>query len=247
VKLAPSVHQDVTALERVRIVLSRPSLARNIGSSARAMKTMGIRRLYLVEPKHFPDADAIALASGAADVLDSAMCCTSLDEALLQTTLSFAVSARRRDLSHATSDIREAAGRACDELAAGGEVAFVFGTEMSGLENDEVLRCSRVAFIPAHPEYSSLNLAMAVQLVTYELWMAQARPRARVDDRAALASHEELEYFYVHLEEALVSSGFLDPHQPKRLMERVRRLFGRATLERDEVNILRGMLNSFGK
>ena len=246
-KLAPSVHDDVSALARVRIVLSHTSLARNIGSAARAMKTMGIGRLYLVDPKQFPDPDAIALASGAADLLDGAVVCADLDQALEGTTLAFAVTARRRDLSHPTSDIREAASRTCDELAGGGEVAFVFGPETSGLDNDDVLRCSRVAFIPANPEYSSLNLAMAVQLASYELWMAMARPRTRPEDRPALATHQELEYFYEHLEQSLVASGFLDPHQPKRLLERVRRLFGRASLERDDVNILRGMLNSFIK
>lgn len=244
-RYAATEHIDAAALARVRIVLMQTSQPRNIGSTARAMKTMGLADLRLVAPKKFPHAEATALASGATDVLERAYVVEALGDAIAETTLSFAVTARRRELAHPACDAREAAAAAVDELAAGGTVAFVFGTEMSGLANEDVLKCSRILHIPANPQYASLNLAMAVQIVAYELWMAQARPRVAPSARPALATHDELEQLYAHLEETVLASGFLDPYQPKRLMDRVRRLFGRASLEHEEVNILRGMLRSF--
>jgi len=235
-----------SALQQVRVVLSHTSHPGNIGSAARAMKTMGLSRLYLVNPKHFPDPQAEALASGAADVLSDAIVCATLDEALVGTRLAIAVTARRRDLSHPASDAREAMRIAIDE-ALQGEVAIVFGTEMSGLSNEEVMKCRRLAHIPANPEYSSLNLAAAVQVLSYELRMATMEEgNASADSkRFEAASHEELEALYGHLEASMTRSGFLDPQRPRRLMERVRRLFGRAALEKEEVNILRGMVSAW--
>lgn len=232
-------------LARVRVVLSHTTHPGNIGAAARALKTMGLARLVLVNPRHFPDAQAEAMAVGADDVLAAAGVCSSLDEALAGTTLAIALTARRRDLSPPALDVRDAARLAVADAAGGGEVAYVFGTEMSGLSNDEVIRCQRVAHIAANPEFSSLNLAAAVQIVAYETRVAAlggARPEG---ERTPSATHDELESLYAHFESSMVGSGFLDPHNPRRLMERLRRLFGRARLESQEVNILRGMLTAW--
>lgn len=232
-------------LSHIRIVLSHTSHPGNIGAAARAMKTMGITSLYLVNPKKPIDAEAQAMASDASDVLQGARICASLNEALQGTVYALAVSARRRELAYVSTDARSAA-LALVAAAQEGEVAIVFGTEMSGLTNEEILQCRAVAHIPADPDYSSLNLAAAVQVLAYETRVAalgSPLPAAG----GAPARHEDVENFYVHLEQSLRGSGFLDPYNPKRLMPRLRRLFGRARLEQEEVNILRGMLTSFNK
>ncbi|HKO87108.1 MAG TPA: RNA methyltransferase [Burkholderiales bacterium] len=235
-----------TLLARIRVVLSHTTHPGNIGAAARAIKTMGLSQLVLVNPRHFPDAQATAMASGADDVLAQAKVCATLDEALQGTRLAVAVTARRRDISHAGFDAREAAKSMLAE-AAQGDVALVFGTEMSGLSNDEVMKCQRLAHIDANPEYSSLNLAAAVQVMAYELRRNITGGVLVEDQNNDAAAFEDIEAFYVHLEERLTVSGFLDPAQPKRLMERLRRLFGRARLEKEEVNILRGILTAWEK
>ena len=233
-------------LSHIRIVLSHTSHPGNIGAAARAMKTMGIVSLYLVKPKRFPDAEAEAMASGASDLLHSARVCASLAEALQGTVYALAVSARRRELAHASVDARSAAPLLL-AAAQRGPVAIVFGTEMSGLTNEEVLQCQAAAHIPADPDYSSLNLAAAVQVMAYEVRVAALGAQSPATAEAEPARHEDVENFYVHLEQSLLASGFLDPANPRRLMPRLRRLFGRARLEQEEVNILRGMLNAFRK
>jgi tRNA/rRNA methyltransferase len=185
------------------------------------------------------------MAAGADDLLAETRVCTSLDEALAGTTLAIALTARRRDLSPLALDVREAAHLAIAEAGGGGEVAFVFGTEMSGLSNDEVIRCQRVAHIATSPAFSSLNLAAAVQVVAYETRVAAVGGAVADVERTPLATHEEVEGLFTHLEASMVKSGFLDPQNPRRLMERLRRLFGRARLESQEVNILRGMLTAW--
>jgi tRNA/rRNA methyltransferase len=234
-------------LSRIRVVLSHTSHPGNIGAAARAMKTMGIGALYLVNPKRPIDAEAVAMASGASDVLERARVCASLSEALQGTVYALAVSARRRELAYVSAAARSAA-QALLAAAQEGEVALVFGTEMSGLTNEEILQCRAVAHIPADPAYSSLNLAAAVQVLAYEARVAalEELPPAVAAD-AAPARHEDVENLYAHLEQSLLASGFLDPANPRRLMPRLRRLFGRARLEQEEVNILRGMLGSFDK
>ena len=233
-------------LSHIRIVLSHTSHPGNIGAAARAMKTMGITSLYLVNPKRPVDAEAEAMASGASDVLHGARVCASLAEALQGTVYALAVSARRRELAYASIDVRSAAQHLL-AAAREGEVAIVFGTEMSGLTNEEILQCRAAAHIPADPGYSSLNLAAAVQVLAYEARVAAlgAQPLPAAD--SAPARHEDVENFYVHLEQSLLASGFLDPANPRRLMPRLRRLFGRVRLEQEEVNILRGMLSAFDK
>lgn len=236
------------ALERIRIVLSHPSHPGNIGAAARAMKTMGLSRLYLVRPKSFPDPQADALATGAIDVLAAARVVDSLAEALAGTVSATALTGRRRELATEPLWARQAAA----ELVATtptGDVALVFGNETAGLSNDEVAQCRRWALIPTSPDYKSLNLAQAVQILAYEVRLAALGAGAlpEIADAGKPASHEEVEALMAHLERAVIGSGFLDPAQPKRLMPRMRRMFARAGLEKEEVNILRGILSAFEK
>ncbi|BAN35080.1 RNA methyltransferase TrmH [Sulfuricella denitrificans skB26] len=235
------------ALNNIRIVLSHTSHPGNIGAAARAMKTMGLERLYLVNPKSFPDPVADARAAGAVDVLENAQVCATLDEALAGTVLAVAVTARRRDLSHEMLSAHQVASRMLD-LAVQGDVALLFGTEMSGLSNAELDKCQMLATIPANPEFTSLNLASAVQILVYELRMAYLGATETLPAKAMeAASFEDVERFYQHLEQTMVDTGFLDPACPGRLMQRLRRLFARARPEKEEVSILRGILTSVEK
>lgn len=235
-------------LDNVRVVLSHTSHPGNIGAAARAMKTMGLSSLYLVNPKSFPDKEAEARAVGAWDLLNNARVCASLDEALGDTVLAAAITARQRALAHDVFDSRQGA---LELLAHARQhpVALVFGTEMSGLTTAEVSKCQIIVHIPANPDYSSLNLASAVQVMAYELRMAlpQLERTIPAQTENAPASFDEIEWFYRHLEQVMVGSGFLNPQEPKRLMLRLRRLFARSRLEKEEVNILRGILSSLEK
>ncbi len=237
-----------SALSCVRIVLVRPSHPGNIGAAARAMKTMGIARLCLVSPERFPHAEANALAVNAIDVLEAAAVFDSLEAALQGTALQIAFTARSRALSHAPLAVRDAAAEAVRVAGDGdhpAQVAMVFGNETYGLSNEEVMSCNRTATIPTDPASSSLNLAAAVQVAAYELRMAAlvgpVVPPAQARS-GELASHEEVERFFTHLEQSIYASGFLQPDNPRRLMERMRRLFSRARMEKEEINIWRGML-----
>ncbi|MFA7269237.1 MAG: RNA methyltransferase [Sterolibacterium sp.] len=237
-------------LERVRIVLSHPSHPGNIGAAARAMKTMGLSRLTLVAPKLFPHPEAEARASGAVDVLAQATVCATLAEALSGTVLVAGMSARRRDLAAPFRWAREGAAELLAGIRQGAllnDVALVFGNETSGLSNAEMDLCQLPMMIPADPAYSSLNLGAAVQLMCYELRMAAASPGTPPSGESALATADEIERFHAHLERVVIASGFLDPAQPKRLMPRLRRLFGRVRLEHEEVSILRGLLTTLEK
>lgn len=236
------------ALDRVRVVLCETSHPGNIGAAARAMKTMGLSRLVLVNPKLFPHPDAEALATGADDVLAGAAVCEDLGQALAGTVLAIAATARHRDLAHEVLDCRQACARVANESAAG-EVALVFGTERSGLTATQVSQCHLIATIPTNDNYSSLNLAQAVQVFAYELRMSTLGAPAfaqHADSRegAEMATHEEMEGFFGQLEGTFYSTGFLDPAEPKRLMQRMRRLFARARTEKTEINILRGFLSA---
>jgi len=236
----------IRPLARIRIVLSHTSHPGNIGAAARAMKTMGLSRLALVNPKYFPDAEADARASGAADVLEQAVVCQSLAEALRDTVMVAGMTARRRDLALPFSWARQGAAQLVG-VAAQGEVALVFGNESSGLSNEELSLCHLPIMIPANPDYSSLNLGAAVQLMCYELRLAAELPGEAPRGELALATMEEIEGLHAHLEKSAIASGFLNPAQPNRLMLRFRRLFARAGLEREEVSILRGLLTTFEK
>lgn len=231
------------ALDRIRIVLSHPSHPGNIGGAARAMKTMGLSRLVLVNPASFPDPVAEARASGAGDVLAAAQVAGSLREALAGTVFVAALTARRRELMLPAADAREAAAQVV-EWASKGDVALVFGTETSGLSNEELALCNLPVTIPTSPAFSSLNLAAAVQIVCYELRLASGAGAIASQTEVVPASFEEVDRFHEHLERVMVELEFLDPANPRRLLPRLRRLFGRARLEREEVAILRGILTA---
>ena len=234
-------------LSRVRVVLCRPSHPGNIGAAARAMKTMGLSDLRLVQPRVFPDAEADARATGAVDVLQAAKIHATLGEALAGSVFSVALSARRRDLGPQPGEPRSMALQLLGE-AAHGDVALVFGNETGGLANDEIRQCGAAVTIPANPAFSSLNLGAAVQVLCYELRMAAWSGMPPAADAKATpfaspaATHEEIEGLYGHLEAVMRDTGFLNPAQPGRLLPKLRRLFGRVRLERDEINILRGLL-----
>jgi tRNA/rRNA methyltransferase len=236
-------------LSRFRIVLCQPSHPGNIGSTARAMKVMGLHDLKLVNPEKFPDNEANALACGAVDILENAQTCSTLEEALTGCTLAIGLSARKRQLSHRLVSVREAASEARELLLQSGDedskIALVFGTEMSGLSNAELDRCQLLAMIPTDPGYWSLNLAAAVQVMCYEVRMAlldEQQPMPHAGLKATPATNDEVEMFYRHLEQTLTDIGFLNPHSPRRLMQRLRRMYARTALEKEEVNILRGIL-----
>lgn len=231
-------------LDRIRVVLSHPSHPGNIGAAARAMKTMGLKRLVLVNPRLFPHADAEAMASGAADVLEAVQIAATLEEALKGTVFAVGMTARKRDLSHPIVEVRAAALRVI-EAAASGEVAIVFGTETFGLSNIELDFCQLAANVPANPEYSSLNLAASVQVAAYEIAQAASAWVPQQANEREPAAHDEIEAFFAHLETSMIETGFLNPERPKRLMTRLRRLFARARLEKEEVNILRGIIAAF--
>lgn len=233
-------------LDNIRIVLSHTSHPGNIGAVARAMKTMGLHSLYLINPKCFPDAEADARAANAIDILQQAKVCAELDVALENTVLTAAVTARPRELSHTIFDARQGAMELVQQ-AQQQPVALLFGREHSGLTTAEVNKCQVIIHIPANPQYPSLNLASAVQVMAYELRMALTGNPTRPAVSGVTANFNELELLYTHLEQLMIASGFLDPQKPKLLMQRVRRLFARARLEKEEVQILRGILTALGK
>ena len=227
-------------MERFRVVLCRPSHPGNIGAAARALKTMGLGDLRLVAPERWPAPEDKWMATNAADVLHSAVVHGMLNEAIEDCVAAFALSARPREWSPQVLDVRTAAARAVE---LDGPVAFVFGNEAAGLTNEEMFACQYLAHIPANPQFSSLNLAQAVQVVAYEIFMT-GKPQvlARTEKLATVQDRQGL---YEHLERAAVASGFHAAASGSRLPERLRRLFSRVPeLEREEVNIVRGLLKA---
>lgn len=228
----------------IRIVLVNTSHPGNIGAAARAMKNMCLERLYLVEPKGFPCAEATARASGADDVLANAVVCESLEQALDGCHFVVGTSARSRRISWPVADPRQTAARVMQESQQG-DVALVFGREHSGLTNEELEKCHYLVHIPTNPDYSSLNLAAAVQVLCYELMLFSPDENSQFEEEARdLASAEEMESFFEHLEQALVELEFLDANHPRKLMRRLRRFFNRARPDKTEMNILRGVLSA---
>ncbi|KQR90217.1 RNA methyltransferase [Burkholderia sp. Leaf177] len=241
--------QPADAFASTRFVLVEPSHPGNVGAAARALKTMGFSRLIVVAPK-IPfvtrEPEAIAMASGADDVLASAQVVETLADALSGVHWSIALTARTREYGPPQMPPRAAVAKACEQGEGGGALALVFGNERVGLSNADVERCSAIAHIPANPAYSSLNLAQAVQVLAYELRLAlldrsETAANATASSATASAPSDEIEGMYAHLEQALVALDFLDPANPKKLMSRLRRLFSRSGLEHEEVNILRGI------
>jgi tRNA/rRNA methyltransferase len=237
----PTVTDPSPLLARIVIVLVRTRHPGNIGAAARAMLTMGLTRLVLVAPARFPDAEAVAMAAGATEVLDAAHVVATLDEALAGCALAIGLSARPREYAGRVMSLRDAAQEAVAHAGAG-DVAIVFGTEMSGLSNAELARCGVASTIPANAAFSSLNVAAAVQVAAYELRVASGLSQVWSAPRFAAATHDEIEALHAHARRTLTALRFLKPDNPRRLLPRLRRLFGRAALEREEVNILRGIL-----
>jgi len=207
------------------------------------MKTMGFSDLALVNPACCIDAEAAARSSGALDVLQNARMSDSLADAVQGCGLVVGASARRRRLTWPELDPRECAATVI-ESSRTKPVAIVFGPERAGLKNAEMDVCNALVYIPSNPDYSSLNLAMAVQVIAYELRWAQDLHVKPDDDESPPASAEGIEYFYQHLEHVLLGSGFLNPENPRTLMRRLRRLFNRARLDENELNIMRGILSA---
>jgi len=228
----------------IRIVLVGTTHPGNIGACARAMKNMGVTDLALVNPRFFPHEEATARASGADDVLEHATVTATLEEAISDCVYVAGASARTRAIDWPSLEPRDCAARLIDESSKG-TVAAVFGPENSGLSNADLDHCDTLLTIPTNPDFSSLNLAMAVQVITYELRLASEAGVVTGKERdVSPATNDELEYFYTHLEQVLTDLSFLDPDNPRTLMRRLRRLFIRAHPDKNEVNILRGILTA---
>ena len=232
---------NLEVLNNVRVVLSHTTHPGNIGAAARAMKTMGLRHLYLINPRLFPHPQAHAMSAGADDILENAVVCGSIDEALQGVVFTVAMTARLRDISIEVKTPREAMPLLLQQ-AATQPVALLFGTEMSGLTNDEMGKAQVLVNIPTDPDYSSLNVAAAVQVMSYELSVAAQSFRPAIQELQP-APHEMVEGFFAHLEKTLHEIGFFTTQNPARMMQRLRRLYARARLEQDEINILRGILS----
>jgi len=231
-------------LNNVRVVLVQTSHPGNIGAVARAMKNMCLEQLVLVRPALFPSAEATARASGADDLLARARCCETLEEAVAECGLVIGASARLRSLPWPELDPRACAQRV-REASAQMPVALVFGREQSGLSNEELERCHALVHIPSNPDYSSLNLAQAVQVVAYEVYMAQQGGDWQGSPaESPPCSADEMERFFTHLEQTVIELGFLDPANPRQLLRRLRRLFQRVQPDNNEMNILRGILSA---
>ena len=239
-------------LANVRIVLVNTSLSANIGAAARAMKTMGLTDLCLVEPKAFPSAEATALASGASDVLVRARVVPTLEDAVADCSLVLGTSARSRTIPWPLMDARQA-GEAVRMESETQTVALVFGREDRGLTNEELQRCNYHVCIPTDEEYGVLNVAAAVQVLAYEVRMAHllAAGEPVAEERKMpvqflrwdedIVPHADMERFYAHFEQMLLDTGFLAPDNPRQLLARARRLFGRVRLDRIEYNMWRGI------
>ncbi len=242
---ALNTHGTPSPLERIRLVLVETTHTGNIGATARAMKTMGLSRLDLVNPRQPPDAEALARASGADDLIARAGRHPDLTAALAGCRLAAGASARLRSVDWPILEPPEAARLLLAE-AAHGDVALVLGRESSGLTNQELARCQYLVHIPTDPDFSSLNVAAAAQVLAYEIRRAWREDRGErlAEVPRDLATLDDLEGFYGHLEETLTAIGFSDPEQSKRLRMRLRRLFNRARPDRVEVNILRGILSA---
>jgi len=243
--LNEALKTSMSLFHRVRFVLVETSRPGNIGATARAMKTMGFSELVLVRPRRddaLQEEEAVAFASGAQDILAGARIVETVDEALAGCNFAAAVSARLREYSPPVLTPRGMAAHLAAD--AGLTAAVLFGNERFGLPNEVVQRCNALINIPANPDYSSLNLAQAVQVLAYECRLAavgDALPEADVGFRGEAADRGQIDGMYDHLEEALVHLGFLNPASPKKLMPRIKRMFARSGLETEEVNILRGI------
>lgn len=244
----------VNYLNNVKIVLVETSHTGNMGSAARAMKTMGLTNLCLVNPIIKPDSQSISLAAGASDIIKQAQVFSSLEEAVADCSLVIGTSARPRSLQWPNLTPKECGDKIIAESSHHAQVALVFGRERVGLTNDELQKCHFHVGIPANPDYSSLNLAMSVQVLCYEIRMSMLSAQDSLSQLVAqnvndiqYPKDEDIERFYQHLEQTLLQTGFINPNHPGQIMGRLRRLFTRARIEQQELNILRGILTSIDK
>lgn len=257
-----TINQHPSALDRIRIVMVNTTLPANIGAAARAMKTMGLSHLTLVNPKTFPSPDATALAAGAADVLERVTLVDTLEEAIADCVLVFGTSARSRTIPWPLLDVRSASKLAIDETV-NGDIAIIFGREDRGLTNEELAQAQYHLTIPVNEEYGVLNVSAAIQVICYELRMnalaqkniateaSLSETRQPEETQMPLLGHMQwdeplanqamMQQFYPHLEAMLADIDFLDPNNPRLLPLRLRRLFGRVRLDRMEYNLLRGI------
>ena len=244
-QLIKDTNYTLLTFDKVRIVMVGTTEPGNIGAAARAMKNMSLSRLFLVDPKNYPSAAATARASGADDVLSSAVVCSSIVEALEGVHLVIGASARQRNIKWKQMDVLDTCKEIQKTLAKSKqEVAVIFGTENSGLTNKELDLCHILMTIPGNPDYFSLNIASAIQVFAYQNFVSNIQINFENSDNE-LATFEELESFYVHLEQVLEHIDYFDENRPKSLlMRRLRRLFGRSYPEKEEVAILRGILKS---
>lgn len=236
-------------LDNIRVVLIRPFHPGNIGSSARSMKTMGLHRLYLVNPLCFPDAQANKMAASAEDVLDQAVVVDNLFDAIKDCTLVAAATARQREYELPTVSPEQCAAQLLD-AANNEQVALLFGPERFGISNEDLELARLRVNIPANPDYSSLNLAAAVQILSYEIYKQHQKSGAdcnEISQEAAVPSVEDLQRFYSHLESTYSSIGFINQKHPGEIMQRLRHLYARAQLRQSDLNILRGILTSINK
>ena len=246
--------ENVSYLDNIKIVLVETSHTGNMGSAARAMKTMGLSNLCLVNPIIKPDSQSISLAAGASDIIKQAQIFSSLEAAVADCSLVIGTSARPRSLQWPNLTPKECGDKIIAEACRHAQVALVFGRERVGLTNDELQKCHFHVSIPANPDYSSLNLAMSVQVLSYEIRMSLLSAQEasiKLDEQdineVYYPKDEDIERFYQHLEQTLLQTGFINPHHPGQIMGRLRRLFTRARIEQQELNILRGILTSIDK
>lgn len=229
-------------LDNVRIVLINTFHPGNIGAAARAMKNMGLSQLYLVDPVEFPSTEAGSRAAGGKDVLDNAVVVSTLEEAISDCQLVIGTSARDRTFNLPKLDARECGKKIVQESATA-PVALVFGRETMGLHNEEIAQCNFHVYIPANPDYPVLNVAQAIQLLSYEIWVASEETEFPVRDEP-YPLHEDMERFYEHLADVLRMTGFLNSKHEGKSLDKLRRYFNRSRPERTELNMLRGILAS---
>lgn len=254
-KITTTNTKNIISNKNIKIVLVNPSHPGNIGGAARAMKTMNLSELVLVNPKEYPDPRAVWRAAGAQDVLSKTSVVKSLDEAIADCHFVVGTSARERRIPWPVVDARECAHRIYDEPSSSG-VAILFGREDSGLNNDELQRCNLHVHVPTNSDYSSLNLAMAVQIISYELRMRFIEVQSKNLELNKMTNNEwdepyananEINLFHEHLEQTLLDLKFYNPEEPKQLLTRLRRLFARVRMDKMEINILRGILSAVQK
>jgi tRNA (cytidine32/uridine32-2'-O)-methyltransferase len=237
----------IEILNNIKIVLIGTTHPGNIGATARAMKTMGLSQLALVNPKIYPNAEVTARAAGADEILTNAVVHTELTDAISDCSMVYASSARSRNIEWPIYNPDQAAIQIADKLNNSEKCAVVFGRESSGLSNDELESCNAMIQIPANPEYSSLNLASAVQIICYELRkhiLINDQPVIGDSNQPIFASNQQMQQLYEHLEQCLADIGYYDPDKPRLLMRRLKRLYSRAQLEDEEYSILRGILTA---